>query len=142
MSKLRLKERSRIFHKKDRRMLLQPTGREIPSLPSLEEEWGPLLLGPSSLSIITAIAARVFESPPFTTLCWGAMGTFIGVVAKKPITQYHFLRSLSRMALSFENNYPHVLLVALGIACVASFIFPYIAFALAAVVGFRVGCLM
>ena len=123
-------------------MLLQPTGKDIPLGPSLEEEWGPLLLGPTSLSTITAIAARIFESSPLATLCWGAVGTFIGVVAKKPITQYHFLRSLSRMALSFENNYPHVLLVALGIACIVSFIFPYMAFALAAVVGFRVGCRM
>ena len=123
-------------------MILQPIGRDIFPPSSLEDEWSPPLLGPTSLSIITAVAARIFESSPLATLCWGAVGTFIGVVAKKPITQYHFLRSLSRMALSFENNYPHVLLVALGIACVASFIFPYIAFALAAVVGFRVGCLM
>lgn len=127
---------------KECRMLLQPTGSPPIVSTTLEEEWAPRLFGPSSLSIITAIAARIFESSALATLCWGTVGTFIGVLAKKSLTQYHFLRSLSRMALTFEQNYPHVFLVALGIACVVSCIFPLIAFPIAAVVGFRVGCLM
>lgn len=122
-------------------MLLQPTGSPVPVLPTLEEQIAPMLLGPASLSIISAIAARIFQSPPLATVCWSTLGAFIGVLAKKPLTQYHFLRSLSRMALTFEQNFPHVLLVALGIACVVSTIFPYIAFAVATIVGFRVGCL-
>ena len=122
-------------------MLLQPTGSPVPVPPTLEEQMAPMLLGPASLSIISAIAARTFECAPLATICWSTVGSFIGVLAKKPLTQYHFLRSLSRMALTFEQNFPHVFLVALGIACVVSTIFPCIAYAVAAIVGFRVGCL-
>jgi hypothetical protein len=122
-------------------MLLQPTGFDLPMVPPVKAEWAPVLLGPSSLSVITAVVARIFASPLLATLCWGTIGTFIGALAKKSLSQYHFLRSLSRMALEFEHNHPHVLLVALGISCVVSFIFPHLAFALAAVVGFRVGYL-